>query len=412
MSEQIHSAIHEYLARGRSEQIRFLAELVKIPSDNPPGDCGAHAERAAALLERMGLRVERHAVPEDVVKAQGMVSATNLVVRERFGDGPVIACNAHGDVVPPGLGWSTDPYGAVVKDGYMYGRGVAVSKSDFATYAFALLALKASGAKLKGGVELHFTYDEEAGGLIGPGWLLEQKISKPDYVISAGFSYGVTTAHNGCLHLEVELIGKSAHAARPDTGVDALEAATGVLSDLYAIRKTYTAKKSKVDGIDSPTLTVGLISGGINTNVVPDKITLRIDRRIIPEESPAEAEATLTRQIKEAAAKWPGITCNVRRILLAVPFIPMPGQEKLVAAITKHATRIMGEEVKPHGVPLYTDARLYSAAGIPTVLYGAGPHTLLEANGHRADEKLKLDDLYKATEVVALTLFELLGGSA
>lgn len=412
MSEQIHSAIHDYLARSRSEQTRFLAELVKIPSDNPPGDCRAHAERAAALLEQMGLRVERHAVPEDVVEAHGMVSATNLVVRERFGDGPVIACNAHGDVVPPGLGWSVDPYGAAVKDGYMYGRGVAVSKSDFATYAFALLALKASGAKLKGGVELHFTYDEEAGGLIGPGWLLEQKISKPDYVISAGFSYGVTTAHNGCLHLEVEVIGKSAHAARPDTGVDALEAATGVLSDLYAIRKTYTAKKSKVDGIDSPTLTVGLISGGINTNVVPDKITLRIDRRIIPEENPAEAEATLTRQIKEAAAKWPGITCNVRRILLAVPFIPMPGQEKLVAAITKHATRIMGEEVKPHGVPLYTDARLYSAAGIPTVLYGAGPHTLLEANGHRADEKLKLDDLYKATEVVALTLFELLGGAA
>ena len=68
----------------------------------------------------------------------------------------------------------------------------------------------------------------------------------------------------------------------------------------------------------------------------------------------------------------------------------------------------MGEEVKPHGVPIYTDARLYSTAGIPTVLYGAGPHTLLEANGHRADEKLKLDDLYKATRVVALALADLL----
>jgi succinyl-diaminopimelate desuccinylase len=329
-------------------------------------------------------------------------------VRQRFGAGPTIALNAHGDVVPPGEGWTTDPYGAAIVDGFMFGRGVAVSKSDFATYAYALLALKASGAPLGGTVELHLTYDEEAGGLLGPAWLLEQGISKPDYVISAGFAYGIITAHNGCLHLEVEVLGKSAHAARPETGVDALEAATGVLADLYAIRKTYAAQHSKTGGIDSPSLTVGLISGGINTNVVPDKVTLRLDRRIIPEESPAEVEATLTRQITDSAARWPGVRCNVRRVLLALPFVPMPGQEKLIEPIARHAARIMGEEVRPHGVPLYTDARLYSAKGIPTVLYGAGPHTLLEANGHRADEKLKLIDLYKATEVVACALVDML----
>jgi acetylornithine deacetylase/succinyl-diaminopimelate desuccinylase family protein len=400
--------IEDYLAAQREHQTRFLAELVKVPSDNPPGDCAAHAQRAAELLEGLGFAVERHPVPADVVRANGMLSATNLVVRERFGPGPTIALNAHGDVVPPGLGWSVDPYGATIKDGFMYGRGVAVSKSDFATYGFALLALKASGAKLAGTVELHLTYDEEVGGGIGPAWLLAQGIARPDFAISAGFSYGITTAHNGCLHLEVEIIGKSAHAARPETGIDALEAATGVLADLYAIRTTYAARKSKVDGIDSATLTVGLIAGGINTNVVPDKVIFRVDRRIIPEEDPAEAEAALTRQIRAAAAKWPGIVCNVRRILLAVPFVPIPGQEKLVAAIARHATSIMGEEVKPHGVPIYTDARLYSTAGIPTVLYGAGPRTLLEANGHRADEKLKLDDLYKATRVVALALADLL----
>src|SRR5207249_9978901 len=174
-----------------------------------------------------------------VASANGMICATTVVVRERYGDGPLLACNAHGDVVPPGLGWSVDPYGAEIKDGFMYGRGVAVSKSDFATYAYALLALKASGAQLKGSVELHFTYDEEAGGAIGPAWLLEQKISRPDHVLSAGFSYGVTTAHNGCLHLEVEIIGKSARAARPDSGIDASQAATGELPAPYAIRKTY-----------------------------------------------------------------------------------------------------------------------------------------------------------------------------
>ena len=411
MSDQPTSAIEAYLFAQRANQTRFLAELVKFPSDNPPGDCTPHAERAAALLEELGFVVERHPVPCEVARANGMISATNLVVRERFGDGPTIALNAHGDVVPPGLGWTTDPYGAEVREGIMYGRGVAVSKSDFATYAFALLALKASGAppaSFAGTVELHLTYDEEVGGNVGPRWLLEQRIVRPDFAISAGFSYAITTAHNGCLHLEVDVIGKSAHAARPDTGIDALEAAAGVVTDLYAIRKTYTAQKSRVAGIDSPTLVVGLISGGINTNVVPDKVTFRVDRRIIPEENPAQAEATLMRQIRASAAQWPGIACNIRRILLAVPFVPITGQERLVAAIARHATPIMGEEVTPQGVPIYTDARLYSTAGIPTVLYGAGPRTLLEANGHRADERLQLDDLYKATRVVALALADLL----
>lgn len=414
----VRRKIRELLAARRDEQTRFLAELVKVPSDNPPGDCAPHAARAAQLLEALGFKVERHVVPGALVSANGMLSCTNLVVRERFGEpaaaghGPTIACNAHGDVVPPGLGWTTDPYGAQIRDGVMYGRGVAVSKSDFATYAFALAALKASGARLKGAIELHFTYDEEVGGAIGPEWLLKQGVSKPDYAISAGFSYGITTAHNGALHLEVELIGKSAHAARPDTGDDAMEAATGIQADLYGLRRGYRAMKSKVEGIDSPTLVIGLIQGGINTNVVPDNVKFRIDRRIIPDENAEDVERELIAQIKESAVKWLGIRCEVRRILLAYPFVPMPGQKRLVDAIRANAYEILGEDIKAHGVPIYTDARHYSAAGVPTVLYGAGPRSLTEANGHRADEKLRLDDLYKATEIVALTFLDLLGGEA
>ena len=413
MTETARS-IHAFLAAHRGEEDRFLAELVQVPSDNPPGDCAPHAARAAELLEALGFAVERHVVPDAAVRANGMVSCTNLVVRVRFGagTGPVIALNAHGDVVAPGSGWTMDPYGAAVRDGTMYGRGVAVSKSDFATYAFALLALRdaaARGAPLNGTVELHFTYDEEVGGAIGPQWLLHEKISAPDLAISAGFSYGITTAHNGCLHLQVDVAGKSGHAAEPAKGIDALEAATGILGDLYALRKSYGAMKSAVAGIGSPTLVVGLIKGGINTNVVPDHVSFRIDRRIIPEEGPAEVEATLTRQIRNFAAKWPGVRVDVKRILLAVPFVPISGQEKLVAALKRHGKVVMGEELATHGLPIYTDARLYTSAGVPTVLYGAGPRTLAEANGHRADENLKLDDLHRATEVVALALTDLLG---
>jgi acetylornithine deacetylase/succinyl-diaminopimelate desuccinylase family protein len=401
-------AIRQLIAERRADQRRFLAALVQTPSDNPPGDCAPLAERAAQLLEQLGFAVERHPVPEQVVRDAGMVSATNLIARERFGDGPVIALNAHGDVVPPGLGWSTDPYGAEIRDGTMYGRGVAVSKSDFATYAYALLALKAAGVPLAGTVELHFTCDEEAGGEIGPKRLLESGLSKPDYAICAGFSYGITTSHNGCLHLEVEVIGKSAHAARPDTGIDALEAAAGIIADLYALRKTYNGQRSAIPGIGSPTLVVGLISGGINTNVVPDNIKFRLDRRIIPEEHAEGAEHVLNEQISAFAAKWPGIECRVKRILLARPLVPVAGQERLVEVIQRRAREVLGETIEPHGVPIYADARHYSAAGIPTVLYGAGPRTLLEANGHRADERLVLEDLRKATEIVACSLLDLM----
>jgi succinyl-diaminopimelate desuccinylase len=391
--------------------VNMLAALVRTPSDNPPGDCAPHAERAAALLEGLGFHVERHRVPQDEVARNAMTSCVNLIVRERFGPGPTIACNAHGDVVPPGAGWSVDPYAAEIRDGRMVGRGVAVSKSDFATYAFALLALKgaaAAEAELSGAVELHFTHDEEVGGALGPAWLLARGLTQPDYAICAGFAHGVTTAHNGCLHLEVEVRGKSGHAAEPEKGIDALQAATGILAGLYELRADYAKTRSRIGGIVSPTLVVGTIQGGINTNVVPDRVVFRLDRRIIPDESPAEAEATLTGQIRELGARFSGITVDVRRILLALPFLPLPGQEKLVSALRRNARAVLGEDIPAHGVPIYTDARHYSAAGVPTVLYGAGPRTLSEANGHRADENLRLDDLHAAIEVVALSLYDLL----
>ncbi len=386
----------------------FLAALVRLPSGNPPGDCTAHALATAALLEQLGFTVERHPVPPALAAAHGMISATNLILRQSFAPGPTIALNAHGDVVPPGEGWHTDPYGAAIIDGWMYGRGAAVSKSDICTYAFALQALRDSGLALRGTVELHITYDEETGGEIGPAWLLAQGLTKPDYAIAAGFSYNVVTAHNGCLHLEVTVHGRSAHAAKPETGIDALAATTQLLTALYAERDALRTKPSTIPGIGAPGLTVGLINGGINTNVVPDRITLRLDRRITPDEDATAAEADLRALITNAIAQTPGATCDITRILLATPLIPATGAEHFAAVLCRHASIIFGEAIGTTGVPLYTDARHYAATGIPIVLYGAGPRSIEEANAHRADERLKLDDLHKATKVIALALAELL----
>jgi succinyl-diaminopimelate desuccinylase len=257
----------------------------------------------------------------------------------------------------PARAWTRDPYGAEIVNGWMFGRGVAVSKSDIATYAFAMLALEQCGAPLKGTVELHVTYDEEAGGEIGPRLILEQGLSRPDLAIGAGFSYAVVSAHNGCLHLEVEFLGRSAHAARPFTGVDALEAASAILAALYGWRGGLAGRTSKIAGIGSPQMTVGLISGGINTNVVPDRITFRLDRRMVPEENPAEVEAELRAVIARAATLHPEAEVAVKRILLAEPLTPTPAVAKLTEILCRHASRVMGEPVVASGVPLYTDAR-------------------------------------------------------
>jgi succinyl-diaminopimelate desuccinylase len=390
------------------EEVRFLQELIRVPTDTPPGNNAPHAERTADLLRDFGFEAEKHAVPPADARAYGMESITNLIVRRHYGEGRTIALNAHGDVVPPGEGWSREPYGGQIEDGKIYGRASAVSKCDFATFTFAVRALEALKAKLHGTVELHFTYDEEFGGEMGPGWLLRHKLTKPDLMIAAGFSYEVVTAHNGCLQLEVTVHGKMAHAAVPDTGVDALYGAVQILNALYVQNTLYQQVTSKVVGISHPYLNVGRIEGGTNTNVIPGKVVFKLDRRMIPEENPAQVEATVRKVITDAAARTTGITVDIRRILLANAMKPLPGNQPLVAAIQKHGEQVFGQAIPAMGTPLYTDVRLYAEAGIPGVIYGAGPRTVLESNAKRSDERLELEDLRGATKVIARTLLDLL----
>ncbi len=402
------------------DEIAFLQQLVRVPTDTPPGNNAPHAERTAELLKAFGYEAEKFPVPKADVEAYGLESITNLIVRRKLGEGGItLALNAHGDVVPPGEGWQHDPYGAEIEDGRMYGRATAVSKGDFASFTFALRALEALAAsgkpgapKLKGTVELHFTYDEEFGGEMGPGWLLANGHTKPDLMMAAGFSYQVVTAHNGCLQMEVTVHGKMAHAAIPASGVDALQGAVHILNALYAQNTLYRKVHSAVEGIDHPYLNVGRLDCGTNTNVVPGKVTFKLDRRMIPEENPQEVEASIRKVIADAASEFSAggavITVDIRRMLLANSMRPLPGNRPLVEALQKHGQAVFGEAIPEVGTPLYTDVRLYAERGIPGVIYGAGPRTVLESHAKRNDERLELEDLRRATKVVARSLRDLM----
>lgn len=412
-----HQQLDAWIDAHFDEEVRFLQELIRVPTDTPPGNNAPHAERTAQLLQAFGFDAEQHAVPQADVAAAGLETITNLIVRRRYGkagEGRTIALNAHGDVVPPGEGWAHDPYGGEIEGGKIYGRAAAVSKCDFATFTFAVRALEALGAPLQGGVELHFTYDEEFGGEVGPGWLLKKGLTKPDLMIAAGFSYQVVVAHNGCLQLEVTVLGEMSHAAIPDSGTDALQAATHILNALYALNAQYKEVHSKVNGITHPYLNVGMVAGGTNTNVIPGKVVLKLDRRMIPEEDPAQVEAALRATIEEAARSFNPprggreVQVQIKRMLLARALTPLPGNAPLVAALQRNGEAVFGEPIPAVGTPLYTDVRLYGEAGIPGAIYGAGPRTVLESHAKRADERLALDDLRRATKVIARTLLDLL----
>ena len=147
-STQNYDQLDQWIDAHFDEQVKFLQALVQVPTDTPPGNNTPHAVKTTELLKAMGYVAEQFPVPEEEVKAYGLTSLTNLIVRRPFGPGgKTIALNAHGDVVPPGEGWTHPPYGGEIKDGNMYGRATAVSKCDFSTFTFALRAVEALHAQ-------------------------------------------------------------------------------------------------------------------------------------------------------------------------------------------------------------------------------------------------------------------------
>jgi acetylornithine deacetylase/succinyl-diaminopimelate desuccinylase-like protein len=208
--------------------------------------------------------------------------------------------------------------------------------------------------------------------------------------------------------MEVTVHGLASHAAYPDTGVDALQAANKLLTALYAYNTVLRERRSQVAGITHPYLNVGHIEGGSNTNVVPGKVVLKLDRRMIPEEDAGAVEAEVRQLIERTIERQAGVRVEVRRMLLARSLKPLAGNAPLVAAIQRHGQAVFGEPIPESGTPLYTDVRLYGEHGVPAVIYGAGPRTVLESNAKRADEHLQLEDLRRATKVIARTLFDLL----
>ena len=394
MSRRLAAAVTESAA----EAVAFLRDLVRRPTENPPGDTGDAIEWLAGSLEARGLVVERHPVPAPFARHYGRGDLVNLVVRRRFGDGPTVALHAPIDTVPAGTGWVREPFEGEIADGILYGRGARDSKADIAAYVFALAALDTVGRTHGGTVELHLTADEESGGFLGPAFLLSHGLTAPDAVIGAGTAYQVVTGQEGVLHMEVLLRGRQAHASRPEDGRDAVAAVLPLLAAAYADRER--ARRP---------LTVGFLDGGRGVNVVADRVRFTIDRRLGQDEDGEAVERALIACL-EGAHSTADVELECRRLLLAEPVRPTPPAVTLAETLARHATEAMDRPVPVASAPVVSGARHYAAAGIPTALYGVGPPVVGEGVDFAGDECVRLEDMRRATLAIAATLDEVLRG--
>lgn len=410
---EIKQNLMGWIDENKNQMIKFLQELIAVPSEDEQQNIEM-ADFLARRLKEFGFdnTQELEVIDSNQATQQPKKHIKNVLTIQSFGTGrnPEIVLNAYGDTVPPGIGWEYDPYDGEINDGKLYGRGASIAKSDISAYTFAVLALKAVAAEhVSGKVDLAYTFDGESGGLLGPNWLLNHQYIHPNMAITPGFTHSILNAHKGCLQYKITVTGKSAHSGNSEDAHDALEAMNAILHALYTYRKNLNEKKSDVNGIHSPTLTIGLIKGGTSINVVPDQCEIKIDRRFIPEESAEEVEKEIDALVREAADSFEGIHVAIEPLLKVPTFGPISEDTTLIQKLSENWRNIFeGETLKIGGIPLYSDARHYANYGIPTVMFGVGPKAMQEANSYQANEHIEITDLLQATKIITLTLFDLL----
>lgn len=286
---------------------RLLAELVRIPSPTPPGDCRAIADFIARDLSGTGARVQVLAPPEKP-------EATSVVAT--LGDGaPVILLHAHLDTVPVAEDergrWSQDPFEPVVRDGRLYGKGSVDDKAPLAAmmHAFKGLAEQPFGGTLV----LVAAAEEEVGGQLGTKWLAEAgHLPEADFIVVGEQTHNrIALAHKGVMRASVTTRGRSVHATDPDRGVNAITAMARVVLELETYHAVLRERPHPLVG--HPTCNVGVIHGGSTANAVPDRCTVWLDRRMIPGEDPE----VVKRELLEVVADTPlhGATAEVHSFL-------------------------------------------------------------------------------------------------
>jgi succinyl-diaminopimelate desuccinylase len=402
-----------------AELVDFTAALIRVPTVNPPGD--AYPECAHLI----GTQLAACGFDIDYVAAEGRPehSATYPrvnVIGRRPGRSkrPTVHLNGHFDVVPPGAGWTVDPFAGLVRDGRIYGRGACDMKAGMAAAVYAAEAIRRADVALHGSIEISGTVDEESGGFAGVAYLAEHKRLSADHVdyviIPEPLNVDrVCIGHRGVYWFELETRGRTAHGSMPFLGINAIDHMANIIDrfhrELMPLLTTRTTTMPVVpDAARHATLNVNAISGGqpidgIQTPCVADVCRAVFDRRFLAEENFGDVKSEVEALLK--AASRSGADVRLRELMVVHP-VRTPDDSPLVTVLERHIASVLGRAAVRVASPgTYDHKHVDRIGGIRhCVAYGPGILDL----AHQPDEWCSLDDLVNATKVIALTLLELL----
>lgn len=405
-----------------NEIIAQAKELINIPSEIPPCTSKQISKAIAQKMNELGLTVQTVEAPEEWFACREQYQcwlpfkAPRIAVigklRGKVGN-PTLLWYSHSDTVPVTGGWSLDPFEGIVKVGgsprtrRLYGRGAADAKSNIAVELMAIKALREVGVELKGNITMFIVPDEEMG---GPtlAYLVQEGFLQGDFLMAtSGPINMVNNALNGVLHWEITTLGKSAHAMRPSLGINAIEKMMKIMTVLMEYKKSLASRTSKIEGIEHPTLTIGMVQGGVKPNVVPDSCYIAIDRRVIPEETINEVRTELRNLLNKAKREDPELKIRVRELLWATPSIS-EAEDSFVQEYMKIVRDILGEDVPIKGMPGFIDLHFCRELRIPFVHQGCN-RGAAESKMHAGDENVRVDDILKLTKIYALSAMKFCG---
>ncbi len=404
------------------EMVDFTVAMLRVPTVNPPGDA---YEECARLI---GARLSEcdFAVDYPVADTRPEHTAThprmNVVgLRRGRTDRPLVHLNGHFDVVPAGAGWTMDPFGGVVKDGRIYGRGSSDMKAGITAAVYAAEAIRRAGIPLVGSVEISGTVDEESGGFAGMAYLAQQgriSASRTDAVIitEPTDTDRVYIGHRGVYWFEVTTRGRIAHGSMPFLGVNAIEH-MGVILDrmrrelMPVLGARTTAIPVQPLGARHATLNINGIGGGqpvegIQTPCVADVCRAIFDRRFLVEEGFDATRAEIVELLERAARETPDLFYELRDLMIVHP-VQTPDGASVVSALDLGAQHVLGRPLLKAASPgTYDHKHVDRIAGVPNcVAYGPGILDL----AHQPDEYCTVADLVQSTKVLALAVLELTG---
>lgn len=379
----------------RQETIDFLIDLVKAESQHPPGD----TSRAAEVCRRKCLTF-----CDDIKLVKGSDTCTSIIACVNPGHSPQMVFNSHIDTVNVGelTQWSYPPFSATVYKNRLYGRGSADAKGCVAAMIMAAKALSLSGIKLKGTLVLNPVGDEELGGSLGAGYIVGQGLLNPDYaVIGESTRNQVGVAEKGLYWFKITTLGQTAHGSTPWLGKNAINMMLQFLNLLEErVGKSLGGKTHPLT--PPPSLNIGVIRGGINTNVVADRCEVEIDRRILPTESLLEARKEIEDLLKELSSRDSDFRYEISTLALGNPIETNVNNDIVKWAC--ESRNLLGLPERIVGYQQVSDGRFFNDAGVPTIIMGPGE----SEEAHTPNESIDLDQVLEAAKIYALLAWKAL----